>query len=222
MVAMLEAIRGWDESRGVPFGAYARRLVMGRMIDGLGALTGCSRAQIRKARTEARVGDIVAAAAEAGEERSGGDAEPASAELVISGGLALLDMQECAELDLQEPGTGVRDEPFRRSPEEVTLTRQAREAVRDVVAELPEQERRVIVGHFFEGRSLSELAEEMGVNRSWTCRLQLRALRRLQALLRQRRARLVVRQAGSGEKDNAEGRNATAPSSVSPFCSLPV
>ena len=50
--------------------------------------------------------------------------------------------------------------------------------------ELPEQERTLVAGHYFEGRRFDEVAASMGLSKSWASRLHTRAVSRLTKRLR--------------------------------------
>lgn len=53
--------------------------------------------------------------------------------------------------------------------------------VRELVAELDERARVLIEGYYFEKRTLSELAEELGMSVSWASRMHARVLKELRA-----------------------------------------
>jgi RNA polymerase sigma factor for flagellar operon FliA len=51
--------------------------------------------------------------------------------------------------------------------------------VQRIIETLPGPEQEIIYGCYFEGKTLAEVSEELGLSRSWTCRLHARALARL-------------------------------------------
>jgi RNA polymerase sigma factor for flagellar operon FliA len=51
------------------------------------------------------------------------------------------------------------------------------------LAELPERERVLLRGHYFEGRSLELIAGELGISKSWASRLHTQALSELRQTL---------------------------------------
>ncbi|MCZ7527685.1 MAG: sigma-70 family RNA polymerase sigma factor [Acidimicrobiia bacterium] len=61
-------------------------------------------------------------------------------------------------------------------PEEAILARERRAYLTDAVACLPERLQRVVVGYFFEERSMQELADELGVSESRVSQLRAEAL----------------------------------------------
>ena len=61
-------------------------------------------------------------------------------------------------------------------PEDAILEREKRSVLTDAVAALPERLRRVVVGYFFEERSMQSLADELGVSESRVSQLRAEAL----------------------------------------------
>ena len=62
------------------------------------------------------------------------------------------------------------------SPEEAILDRERKAYLVDAVAALPERLQRVVVGYFFEERSMQDLADELGVSESRISQLRAEAL----------------------------------------------
>ncbi|MFT5993426.1 MAG: RNA polymerase sigma factor for flagellar operon FliA, partial [Bradymonadia bacterium] len=50
------------------------------------------------------------------------------------------------------------------------------------LSRLPEDERHILVSHYIKDLTLAEIAREMGVSRSWACRLHARAITNARAL----------------------------------------
>ena len=61
--------------------------------------------------------------------------------------------------------------------------RELLDLVRELVAELPEDDRRLIEAVYFKQCSLVEYAASIGVTKSWTSRLHARAIKRLRELM---------------------------------------
>ena len=72
-------------------------------------------------------------------------------------------------------------------PEEALERAELREVVRRAVDALPEQERALVRGHYYEGRRFDEVAAELGLSKSWGSRLHSRAVARLTEQLREQR-----------------------------------
>ena len=76
------------------------------------------------------------------------------------------------------------DHVQRGSPERIAGRRELRRWIKDVMADLPKEEAALLHAHYFDGRTLAAIGEEMGVSRSWACRLHARALGSARRLLR--------------------------------------
>ncbi len=71
------------------------------------------------------------------------------------------------------------------APHNRMLTRrQTAEKVRRILKDLPELEQSVLIGVYFEGRSLTDIGEKMGYSPSWVSRMHSRALNRLRKRIR--------------------------------------
>ena len=69
------------------------------------------------------------------------------------------------------------------TPEAALLSREMKERVRAVVPSLPDRERQLIEGFYFQGRRFDHVAEELGISKSWASRLHHKALARLKDAL---------------------------------------
>jgi RNA polymerase sigma factor for flagellar operon FliA len=61
-------------------------------------------------------------------------------------------------------------------PEDTLLDRERKAYLMDAVGALPERLRRVVIGYFFEERSMQDLADELGVSESRISQLRAEAL----------------------------------------------
>jgi RNA polymerase sigma factor for flagellar operon FliA len=60
---------------------------------------------------------------------------------------------------------------------------QMRKRVRAAIEHLPEKERKLLQGYYFQGKTLEEAGAEIGQSKSWASRLHARAIDRLKELL---------------------------------------
>ena len=63
------------------------------------------------------------------------------------------------------------------------LKKEAHGQLMDQIKTLPEQERKIVVDHFFRNKKLVEIANELQVSPSWVSRILARALSRIRTLL---------------------------------------
>lgn len=165
---LLEARKRFDASRGVQFKSFAYYRVRGAVIDGVRRMAYLPRrayARLRAAEAADLEGDAVLQTH-----------APAAASDVegtlraIDGVLGRMAAAYCV-------AASVDDE----DPEQNLLASERREIVKRALDTLPEPERKLIRGHYIDGRNFDEIAAELGLSKSWASRLHTRALGRLRA-----------------------------------------
>lgn len=179
---LLEARQRFDSKKGVAFKTFAYYRVRGAIIDGVRSMAHLP----RRAYARLRAAEALDREAEQNVEgRSfGGPASPKqdpeaclrSIDAILGQMAAAYTVAVSAE-DADE-GAG--------SPEQAVLREERKERVQAALAKLPERERKLVVGHYFEGRRFDEVSAELGVSKSWGSRIHANAL----TLLRQALAEL--------------------------------
>ncbi|MCA9063715.1 MAG: sigma-70 family RNA polymerase sigma factor [Planctomycetaceae bacterium] len=165
-IGLAEAARDFDPDRNIQFTTYAYYRIRGAVLDGLSRMSWFNRADFSRGRYESAANDVLT------DERNDlGSAEDAGwfTRTTRSLGAAfILTHFMGGETDVPEPS--VMDE----TPQ-LEVTELHRE-IREVVDELPEQERMIIRGVYFEGLSIKEAGERLEVGKAWASRLHARAL----------------------------------------------
>ncbi len=175
-IALITSATSFDPSLGVPFGAYARRRITGAFADELRSNDWAPRSVRR------RIGDTLAAqdtlAASLGR-------TPTVDELAATLGVSRKEVH----LALDDAGRTVQalDEtvldivPARDElPEASLLADEQVRHLRAAVTHLPARMRHIIEQVFFEGRSVTEVAAELGTTHSAVSQQKSEALRLLQ------------------------------------------
>ncbi|WP_051247006.1 sigma-70 family RNA polymerase sigma factor [Nocardioides halotolerans] len=181
LVALVTASRAFDPSRGTPFANYAATRVRGAMLDELRSLDWASRAVRRRGR------EIDATRAALATDRR---QAPDDAEVAESLGLSLAEVQR-SEDDLARASVlSLDSEAAVRlsdvlpasdpSPEAQVEHGERLEYLDHAIAALPARLRAVVRGCFIDERTMSDLAEELGVTESRISQMRAEAL----ALLR--------------------------------------
>ena len=177
---LLDAASRFDATRGVPFAAFARLRIQGAIVDGIRKEGWFGRRAYRRL-TAARVGIVDSAAN-----------DPRSA-VVLPAGLTIVHAGQgagaggedwCAEIaEGGEADNGARWNGRRM----VQLPVEDDDALRALAAAnlslLPARERRLLELCYYQGKTLSQAAGEMGFRRSWASRLHARALATLRAAM---------------------------------------
>lgn len=175
---LVDARTRYDPSRGVQFNTFAYYRIRGAILDGVrkgGYLPRRAYARLRAAEAALTLGEQV------GEERAAAQqaAAPAgNAAAALRATVARL----TASYTIASVGQ-TEDQTERGTPEQVLINKESRERVRSAMRTLPEREMALLAGFYFEGRRFDEVAEELGISKSWASRLHQKALDRLREAL---------------------------------------
>jgi RNA polymerase sigma factor for flagellar operon FliA len=178
MLGLAQAARSFDPARGIAFDRYASTRIRGALLDELRGRDWASRSVRARARgmsqaTEeltAKLGrtptnDEVARAL---------DVEPESVQKLVD------DVHRATVLNYDSLVLEGDAESFlaadTENPEEAMVARERRAYLTDAVSALPDRLRRVVIGYFFEERSMQDLADELGVSESRVSQLRAEAL----------------------------------------------
>ncbi len=178
MAGLAQAARSFDPERDTSFGHYAPARIRGALLDELRSRDWASRSVRTKARR------MLAASEEL---TSTLGRIPTTPELADKLGMAAKaitalngDVHRSVILNYESimaDGSGERTLPANdRSPDVVILDRERRAYLLDAVSALPERLRQVVVGYFFEERSMQELADELGVSASRVSQMRSKAM----------------------------------------------
>jgi RNA polymerase sigma factor for flagellar operon FliA len=171
---LLHAARSFDASRGVPFRRWANLRIKGAMIDGVRAWGNLPRRLYSKLRGM-EAGDRMLWAYD--EEDSASPATTAEdADARLSSYLAGIATAIAVGTMTAAPRDNVSPEGRDVTPEDLLADAEMLARVKEVVAQLPEQERTIVERHYFGGEQLDEAAASLGLSKSWGSRLHARAI----------------------------------------------
>ena len=178
-VGLIRAVDAFDPARGVPLEHYARRVILGAVLNGVRRMDPVSE---RTRRTMRRAASVQLREAQATGTMPGfADLErrmptvaAARAEVLRRTPLSLdspLPIGERIELDWSE------------DPQAIVGARAERDRLHAAIATLGARQRHVVVEHYFGERRLRELVEPLGVSPQRVSQLHLDALQRLRSSL---------------------------------------
>ncbi|QAY60084.1 sigma-70 family RNA polymerase sigma factor [Microbacterium protaetiae] len=174
-LALVTAASAYDPSLGVPFGAYARRRILGAFADEMRAMDWASRGIRRRIKETVAVREALTA----GLGRTATIAEIATAmgmpEQEVSE--ALSDASRTVTT-LDDPSAAglISDIPL---PEESALLAERRHVLECAVLALPERMRQIVQAVYIDERPVKEIAEELGVSHSAVSQQRAEAVRLL-------------------------------------------
>ncbi|HVM63581.1 MAG TPA: sigma-70 family RNA polymerase sigma factor [Acidimicrobiales bacterium] len=178
MAGLVLAARHFDPSRGVPFERYAATRVRGALIDELRSSDWASRPVRARARAVASTTDALTAKL---------GRPPTTEELADATGISPADLSRLSddvhravvinyEAVLEAGDSEMLLPVATDDPEEQLLMRERTAALVKAIAALPERHRVVVRGYFFQERTVSDLAEELGVTQSRISQLRGEAM----------------------------------------------
>jgi RNA polymerase sigma factor for flagellar operon FliA len=163
---LLHAIDRFDPLRGIPFGAFARRRIMGSIADGASQMTEVDAQYSYRRRVEnerARSIGVDAAAA-----------DPLRALAELATGLAVGLMLEGTSLIAPSDGADHRPNAY-----ESLAWRELHALIAREIAQLPERESIVVRQHYENGVSFTHIAQLLGLSKGRVSQLHASAIARL-------------------------------------------
>lgn len=178
MAGLAQAARSFDPDRGIRFDRYASGRIRGALLDELRSCDWASRTVRTKARRLTEATETLTASL---------GRTPTPGELGDYLGCDPRDVQNNAA-DVHRAVVLNYDSMFADAsaedvlassaptPEDAILDRERKAYLIDAVAALPERLRKVVIGYFFEERSMADLGAELGVSESRISQMRAEAL----------------------------------------------
>jgi RNA polymerase sigma factor for flagellar operon FliA len=184
---LLEAAERYDSRMGVKLTTYAYARIRGAMYDGLRQMARLPRKEWEKIEAAQRAAEYLEnlAERERGARAEGAPVTPTPEEDLRAlhealQGVAVSYMGSIEAAAAR--GIELADERLVPADEQLA-SGENEESVREALESLPEKERHFLVKHYFEGKSLLQAGEELGLSKSWASRLHARAIDRLKKRL---------------------------------------
>lgn len=178
-LGLLEAARRFDAGQNVKFETFAEHRVRGAMLDELRRMDHLPRRlRADTAKVEAARSKLAQAAGR----------EPEPEEVAAAVGMDLEDVTEL--IHLLQPPVRAEDALLHAGAvgaDEALAAAEARKAVADAIAALPERLQILLALHYDEELTYREIAQVMGVSEPRVCQLHSDAMRRLREALAARR-----------------------------------
>jgi len=186
-VGLGEAARDFDPSRGSRFSTYAYYRIRGAIYDGLSKMAWFEHGHVGQVRYDQMSEEVLRLGSE--------DNPPTDAASLKSDACWFREVSRTlAVVYVASRGGGEQGEemsssaamidPSSPDAADVAMNREISERLHAVIDALPPVAARLIKGVYFEGLTLQEAGQRMGVSKSWASRLHSRALQQLAHLLR--------------------------------------
>lgn len=213
-VGLLEAANRFDARVGANFLTFAHYRIRGAIFDGLRKMGVLRGADARSAYISERAGAYLGNLSD--REQGGGNRSTRFGDDIreISDAVTGLAMVFATSLDASE-GLQLVDDSL---PVDQRLeVEQLKERVKAAIEKLPETERKLLQGYYYQGKTLEEAGGEIGLSKSWASRLHARAVEKLKEILDEENEHDGTTgrshsfgAAGRGAKAAAAGRRPTA------------
>jgi RNA polymerase sigma factor for flagellar operon FliA len=172
---LVEAAERFDPRHGVAFSTFAYYRIRGAMYDGLRSMGWYSRADYARYRAEERANEYLRNRADREGVAQAEGAPAPDQEAALAEVNEILSSVAAVHITSLEAAATVPDESL-PAPDVAAHGRRLSERVRAAVAGLPPKERQLMELYYFADKNLEEAGAEMGLSKSWACRLHARAV----------------------------------------------
>ncbi|QDU31153.1 RNA polymerase sigma-D factor [Anatilimnocola aggregata] len=182
-LGLMQAAQDFDADRGVQFSTFAYHRIRGAILDGTQQMAFFRRFTPSRQQYERMANDTLATnAADSAGENSSATSDQASWLQDSSAQLAVVFLlSHSAEDGRESPHL---EDTAARAPIQGLLDDELKDKLHALIAELPEEARSLLQGAYFEGLTLKEAGERLGISKAWASRLHARALGQLARGLR--------------------------------------
>ena len=182
---LAEAALRYEPDRGASFATFAWYRVQGAIVDGLRKMTALPRRTWAKLVALRATGEYLEHRAErdaGARERGTNPPEGVDALAAVRAAMSAIRTMYATSLEAMQ-ADGFEIEGPAVDPAAELDTHQIAKRLRAAIDALPPRERELVTKHYWEGKNLMEAGEELGISRSWACRLHAQAVERLRAVV---------------------------------------
>ncbi len=176
-VGLIRAVDAFDPGRGVPLEQYARKVVLGAMLNGMRRLDPVS----ERVRRTIRIAERARYAQAHRDGRLPTPGEMESMFPLLARARAHVFRHTPLSLDTKFPGREKVGMDIDADPQVVMALRGDRERIRGAITALPPRQCRIVVAHYYREHSLRSLGPLLGVSPQRVSQLHLLAIKRLRA-----------------------------------------
>lgn len=182
-MGLAEAAKAFDASRGHQFSTFAYYRIRGAIYDGLGKMNWFNRSQYEQAREQALASDVLATEAEAQSEPTDSVREEVRWLKRATSTLGVVYLMAQSSEEESNAAANVVDEKA-DAPPEVMARRELHEKLHALVDSLAPEAATLIKAVYFEGLTIQDAGERIGVSKAWASRLHAKTLEQLARALR--------------------------------------
>lgn len=193
ILGLMEAVTKFEPGRGFKFEAYAATRIRGAIIDDLRALDWAPRSVRRQARgVQEALGELRDELGrhpvdEEVAERMGVTVKKLRSMYTDISSVLFLSLDRLMAADTDSDGISLMDtleDDKAVDPAVAAEAHEMRRALAEAIAELPERERAAITLYYYEGLSLAEISEALGLSQARLSQMNARSVLQLRSMLR--------------------------------------
>lgn len=176
-IGLFEAAERFDPKLGANFLTFAHYRIKGSIFDGLrkmGVLRGADQRSLYISERTSSYLESASARDTGGLRSMQDDVREVEAAVTSLATIFALSLEGQEHLQLRDESMG---------PEERLEQAELKRRVRIAIERLPENERKLLIGYYYEGKTLEEAGAGIGQSKSWASRLHARAIERLKSFL---------------------------------------
>ncbi|WP_254509835.1 sigma-70 family RNA polymerase sigma factor [Anatilimnocola floriformis] len=182
-LGLMQAAADFDPDRGVQFSTFAYHRIRGAILDGTSQMSWARRVTTCRQKYDRLANDTLATdAADTAGEKSADTGDQAAWLQDTSAQLSVVFLLSHASEEGREAPH--LEDASARAPFQDLLDDELKANLHALLAELPEESRSLLQSAYFEGLTLKEAGEKLGISKAWASRLHARALGQLARGLR--------------------------------------
>jgi RNA polymerase sigma factor (sigma-70 family) len=176
-VGLIRAVDGFDPTRGVPLAQYARRLILGAVLNGVRRMDPVPERMRRTIRIADRA--RYALAQELGTLPTPGAMERITP--ALGSARTEAHRRNALSLDTTLPRSERMQLDHAGDPQEIIIERLERACMRRAIATLPQRQRNIVISHYFGEQPLRAMVGALNVSPQRVSQLHLLAIQQLRA-----------------------------------------
>ena len=186
-IGLAEGSRDFDPARGTQFTTFAYYRIRGAILDGLSKMSWFNKSDYWRGRYERMANEVLdleradaAAEQETPLEQDARWLKGASASLAM----VYLFSHRSSGDDEDETGAATVEDRAVQAPSAVAIKREMVQRLHELVDALPDDAAKLLRATYFEGLTLKEAGERIGISKAWASRLHAKSLGQLARSLR--------------------------------------
>lgn len=180
-LGLAQAARDFDPSLGNQFTTYAYYRIRGAIFDGLGKMSWFKLHEYHASKYERMADEVLDVEADPASGRGSNHEEDAGWLSRVAGSLSVAYLASGIEGSAESQSPDLVDET---TPDDHAAENELKAKLRELIDALPAEAGQLIKATYYEGLTLTEAGQRLGISKAWASRLHAKTLNRLACGLR--------------------------------------